>query len=186
MRALDAHTARLEDPSEGPRPVLLPTYHGTWRHANLTALVALLLQRYEIPVLVHGLGRVDVGSGRRRSRRRCGAGDASQRPVMTADVLWELGVEPATSLADAQARLRYDNIAYVPSALLAPGLARLFTPPTRDSLPTVAHSVALLIDPFGGDGYRVIGAASAHDMVSDTRVPAGDPDRCAALPGCGG
>jgi anthranilate phosphoribosyltransferase len=166
MRALDAHAARLENPPERPRPVLLPAYHGTWRHPNLTALVALLLQRYEIPVLVHGLGSVD--SGVAGADRGAGAAPdgSGEHPVMTADVLWELGIEPAASLADAQARLRYDNIAYVPSALLAPGLARLLTPPTRDSLPTVAQSIALLIDPFGGNGYRVIGAASADDLVA--------------------
>ncbi len=56
MRALDAHAAGLECPPEGPRPVVLATYHGTSRQANLTALVALLLRRYEVAVLVHGPG----------------------------------------------------------------------------------------------------------------------------------
>jgi anthranilate phosphoribosyltransferase len=83
---------------------------------------------------------------------------------MAADVLGA-GVEPATSLADAQARLRHDNIAFLPSALLAPGLARLLAPQTRDALPPIVQAVALLIDPFGGGGgYRVIGAASADEM----------------------
>jgi len=152
MRALDANTGRLERPHEGPRPVLLPAFHGIRRQANLTALVALLLKRYEIPVLVHGPGRI-----------RAAPDDVSAGLVRTADVLWELGIEPAASLADAQARLRHDGIAYVPSTVLAPGLARLFAPPPH-SLPTFAHSVALLIDPFGGGGYRVIGAASADDL----------------------
>ena len=173
MRALDAHSARMEAPHEGLRPILLPSYHGTRRQANLTALVALLLQRYEIPVLVHGLER-EAGSNT-ASQRRVGevvsdsdfaAPDGSSGRVTTADVLRELGIEPATSLADAQARLRHDKVAYAPVALLAPGLGRLLARPTRDSLPTFAHSLALLIDPFAGDGYRVIGAPSAADLAA--------------------
>jgi len=172
MRALDAHSSRLEVPHGGPRPILLPAYHGTTRQANLTALVALLLQRYQVPVLVHGIdGEAGLNNpGRRRveegvSDRDFVAPDGPTGPrVTTADVLCELGIEPATSLADAQSRLRHGKVAYAPVALLAPGLGRLFAPPTQDSLPTIAHSLALLIDPFAGDGYRVIGAASAVDL----------------------
>jgi len=163
VRALDAHTGRLEKPHDGPRPVLLPAYHGTLRQANLTALVALLLKRYEIPVLVHGLG--GAGAAVAGSGRGAGPDDASASLVNTADVLWELGIEPAASLADAQARLRHDGIAFVPSEVLAPGLARLCAGTPRDSLPTIAQSVAMLMDPFGGDGYRVIGTASADDLA---------------------
>ena len=166
MRALDAHAGRLENPPEGPRPVLLPAYRGTRRQANLTALVALLLRRYEIAVLVHGSARKDaVLAGDERSAS-VAANDANADRVTTADVLWELGVEPAASLADAQARLRHDHIAYVPSELLAPGLARLRVAPMLDSLPAIACSLALLIDPFGGGGYRVIGATSADEMAA--------------------
>lgn len=174
MRALDAHSGQLEESHEGPRPILLPAYHGTRRQANLTALVALLLQRYEIPVLVHGL-EGEAGSntpGQRRAEEVVSDPDfaapdgPSGHRVTTADVLWELGIEPATSLADAQARLRHDKVAYVPVALLAPGLGRLLAPPTRDSLPTIAHSLALLLDPFAGDGFRVIGAPSAVDLAA--------------------
>jgi anthranilate phosphoribosyltransferase len=143
---------------------LLPAYHGTRQQANLTALVALLLKRYEIPVLVHGPGRIRVAvTGGERSADAA-PDDVSAGLVRTADVLWELGIEPAASLTDAQARLRHDGIAYVSSTVLTPGLARLFASP--HSLPTFAHSIALLIDPFGGGGYRVIGAASADELAA--------------------
>jgi anthranilate phosphoribosyltransferase len=165
MRALDAHAARLEKPQDGPRPVLLPAYHGTRRQSNLTALVALLLQRYKTPVLVHGPGRNDTAWPGDERSAGAAVNDMGTGHVTTAEVLWELGIEPAASLADAQARLRHDKIAYASSALLAPGLARLLASPVRDSRPTIAHSVALLIDPFAGDGYRVIGAASAAELA---------------------
>ena len=113
-------------------------------------------------------GGIDVRSGASgRSRRPVtrpmgGAGTV----VTTADVLRELGIEPATSLADAQARLRHDEVAYLPVALLAPGLGRLLAGPTRDLRPTIAQSLARLVDPFAGAGYRVIGAASADDLAA--------------------
>lgn len=164
MRALNAHAARLERPSEGPRPVILPACHGTRRQANLTALVALLLQRYEIPVLVHDVGSANAASANAVADTVADA--PREHPITTADVLWELGIEPAVNIADAQARLRHDRIAYVPSVLLAPGLARLRASIAQDSWPTFAHAIGRLVDPFGGDGYRVIGAASAADLAA--------------------
>ena len=125
-------------------------------------------------MLVHGLDR-DTGSnssGLRRaegvvSERNFAAPDGpTGHRVTTADVLCELGIEPATSLADVQTRLRHGKVAYSPVALLAQGLGRLLAAPTRDSLPTIAHLLALLIDPFAGDGYRVIGAPSAVDLAA--------------------
>lgn len=157
VQALDACTLRLERPTEGPRPVLLPAYCGTRRQPNLSALVALLLQRYETPVLVHGPDRADAAT---RDAANAAPDGAIASSVTTADVLWELGVERAANLADAQARLRHDGIAYVPSDVLAPGLAPLLASPS-----TIVQAIAMLIDPFAGHGYRVIGAASAADLV---------------------
>jgi anthranilate phosphoribosyltransferase len=165
VRALDAHAARLDSPPEGPGPVVLPAYRGTRRQANLTALLALLLKRYEIPVLLHGPGRRDAAPAGDEHGTGAAPDEVGGRLVATADVLWELGIEPAASLADAQARLRHDNIAYLASALLAPGLAALMALPSRDPLPPVVGTVALLIDPFRGGGYRVIGAASVGESA---------------------
>ena len=71
---------------DGPRCVVLPTYNGARKEANLTPLLALLLQRFGIPVVVHGLLE---GFGR----------------VTSALIFRELGVMPATSSTQAQAQL---------------------------------------------------------------------------------
>lgn len=171
MRALDAHALRLDSPSERPRPVVLPAYRGTRRQANLTALVALLLQRYEVPVLVHGPRSRSASDATLETSAEAAVVDPavatlegrSGQTVTTADVLWELGIEPAASAADAGERLRHGNIAYLSCALLAPGLARLLAPPAPEPPPAVLQTLALLIDPFGGSGYRVIGAGSADE-----------------------
>lgn len=165
VRALDAHAGRLEAPPDGPRTVVLATAQGTLRQANLTALLALLLKRYETPVLVHGAGGLPAtttsGEGPIAAR-----GGALAGPVTTAQVLWELGIEAAASLADAQSRLRHDGIVYLPWAVLAPGLARLQELSPRQALPAIARVPATLIDPFAGDGFRVIGAAGADDLAA--------------------
>lgn len=178
LRALDAHAGRLDVPAERARPVVLASYAGGRRHANLTALVALLLRRYGVPVLVHGLAGGDVTRARsdpaaaepsRADRVVANGGDRDDDEdfgrITTAEVLRKLGIEPAASLADAQARLIRDNLAYVPTAVLAPGLARLLAEGARSGVRSSAHSVAKLIDPFGGDGYRVVGVSRPDDLV---------------------
>ena len=149
MAAIEPQLARLTAPSEGPAPVVLPCYNGARRLPNLTALVALLLKRYGVPVLLHGM--TDEGSAFGR--------------VTTAAILWELGVEPATSIADAQRHLDLDGIAYVPTAVLSPSLASMLELRRRMGLRSVGHTLAKLIDPFGGAGFRVV-AVTHPDYVS--------------------
>lgn len=164
VRALDAHTARLDVVADAVRPVLLPAGRGTRRHANLTALVALLLQRYGIPVVVHGWDPVPhVAAADARGTDRC---TATGDPVTTTAVFRELGVAPASTLAEAQARLARGMPALVPLAVLAPGLARLLARPDRHASSAVLRVLAKLVDPFGGRGYRVIGVHAADQRAA--------------------
>jgi anthranilate phosphoribosyltransferase len=127
LHALEARTPRLDARADAARPIVLPAYDGTRAIVNQTPLLALLLRRYEIPVLVHG-------------------GAASPGAVGARAVLAELGVAATADAAEAQARLLHDGLAYFD--LGAPADERL----------------ARLFDPFAGDGYRVIGVASAEDL----------------------
>ena len=52
-RAMDARTLQLDVPP-GPRCVVIPTYNGARKQANLMPLVALLLAQRDVPVLIHG------------------------------------------------------------------------------------------------------------------------------------
>jgi hypothetical protein len=156
MTAIDARVARLDAPGEGLRPVVLPTYNGARRMPNLTPLLALLLRRYGVPVLLHGMVDDVQGSGR----------------VTTAAILWELGIEPASSVDDAQRRLSRDAIAYAPTEVLSPSLASLLRLRERMGVRSVAHTLAKLIDPFAGRGFRR-GDASRLSRAN-ARVPRGD------------
>lgn len=159
MRALDAGVGHLEAPAECPHPVVLPSYDSPRRHLNLTPLLALLLERYGVPVLIHGPGGDDADS----ADESVGGGadapvdGATCGRVTTLEVLRELGVEPARSIDDANRRLVQHRITYVPATVLAQGLASLLSYRARLGVRSCAHSLAKLMDPFHGDGYRVVG-----------------------------
>ena len=102
QRALDARTARVAVPP-GPRLVVLPTYNGARRQANLMPLVALLLARAGVPVLIQG--RHDFDSR-----------------VSPFELLAALDIHPAADLAAAQAQLAARQLACLPLDALAPGL----------------------------------------------------------------
>ena len=164
--ALIQDIGRLESSPDRPRPVVLPTCNGVRRHPNLTALLALLLRRYGIPVLVHG----PASAGKFASVAAGEAGDADEPGaarrgrITTLVVLGQLGIEPAGSLAQAQASLDRDRIAYVPAAVLTPGLPRLLGNRARPGVRPPLHSLAELIDPFGGDAYRVVSVAHSDSL----------------------
>ena len=167
VRALDAHVGRLAATTDRPRPVILPTGSGTRRQPNLTALLALLLKRYGVPVLVHGLGRGEIDTADdaiRDGETDPPAGAARFRRVTTLEILLELGIAPSSSLADAQARLTQSQIAYAPAAVLAPGLVPLLHDRTQPHARSFARSLVKLIDPFGGDGYRVVSAPHPENL----------------------
>ena len=141
--ALSERLHRLTPPDGEVRPVVLPAYGGARHQPNLTPLIAMLLQRVGVPVVVHGTLE---GVGR----------------VATAYVLRELGVLPSATLTQAQAALDRDKIAFVPTAVLAPGLSNLLALRARFGTRATPHVIAKLIEPFGGAGLRVI--CSMHDQ----------------------
>ena len=45
-QAVDKRVYKLPAPASGPRPVVIPTYNGARRQANLTPLIALWLKQF--------------------------------------------------------------------------------------------------------------------------------------------
>ncbi len=136
QRALDARTARVAVPP-GPRLVVLPTYTGARRQANLMPLLALLLAREGVPVLIQG--RHDFESR-----------------VSPFALLEALGITPAASLADAETRLASGHLACLPLGALAPGLEPLLALRPRLGVRNSAHTLAKLLDPAPGHSVRVV------------------------------
>ena len=163
LEALAERVLPLDAPLERPRPVVLPSYNGARRGANLTPLLALMLARYGVPVLVHGLDGAGVGDD--GDDDEPGEAQASFGRVTSAAILGELGIPPSPSLAEADARLGRAQVAYVATSALSPGLARLLATRARVGLRSSAHTLAKLIDPFGGTAVRVVSVSHPDYLV---------------------
>lgn len=146
-RAMQARTARLAVPAGGPRCVLLPTFNGARKQANLMPLVALLLARAGVPVLI--FGRHDF--------------DSRQSPF---ELLQALGLPAAASVEQAEHQLANHRLAVLPLARLNPGLDTLMALRPRLGVRNSGHSVAKLLDAAPGRSVRVV--AVTHPEYLDS------------------
>ncbi|AUN94042.1 DNA-binding protein YbiB [Pseudazoarcus pumilus] len=150
-RAMDARCARVAVP-EGPRCVVLPTYNGARRQANLMPLLAHLLAREGVPVLIQG--RHDF--------------DSRTSPF---ELLAALDIEADASVEAAATRLARERIACVQLETLLPGLARLLSLRLRFGVRGSGHTMAKLLDPCPGRSVRVVSVthpeylARMHDFL---------------------
>ena len=145
LAATEERTLAMHRPPGRPRPVILPTYNGARKEANLTPLLAIMLQRFGVPVLVHGLIE---GYGR----------------VTTGQVFRELGIMPSVSILKAQATLEEQGLAFVPLNALSPGAYTLLALRARLGVHNSAHSLVKMLDPFRGEGV-LIAAATHPDFI---------------------
>lgn len=146
MQAIDGHLHHFDCPQGRARPVILPTYNGARKEANLTPLLALLLKRFGVPVLIHGLIE---GYGR----------------VTTAQIFRELGVLPAISPTQAQQQLREQGLSFVPLSAIAPGLHQLLSLRARMGVRNSAHSLVKMINPFAGEAV-LLAPATHPDFIA--------------------
>ena len=136
----------LRRPPGRIRPIVIPTYNGARKGVNLTPLLALLLQRFGVPVVIHGLIE---GFGR----------------VTTAQILREFGLLPSSSHLQAQQVLDGSGLVYVPLSVLSPGLSIQLALRSRLGLRNSAHSLVKMLDPFRGEGLLL--AAATHPEYLD-------------------
>ena len=154
-------------PETAYRPVVLPSYHGVRASPHLTPLLALLLKSFGIPVLIHGV--LDGGGG-----------------TAAAYVLRELDIMPCANVAQVNARLREDGIAFVPVALLSPGLAALLALRARLGVETIATRLAVMADVLGVESVRVIPALREEELPGMAALITALGGRAILLKGCEG
>ena len=131
---LDAIHARLAPlPASTRTLVVLPSYNGARKLPVLTPLLALLLAREGLPVLVHGTATED-------SR------------IFSQNVLAALDVP----VLQAIQTIAPGSVAFVPTALLLPGLARLLAVRRTLGLRNSAHSLVKLMNPLAPVGARAL------------------------------
>jgi anthranilate phosphoribosyltransferase len=162
--ALGDRVHQLEPLPGTVRTVLIGTYGATRSQPNLTPLVALVLRRLGVPVLLHGT----------LESRGC---------VASAYILRELGVLPCATLAQAQHALDEERLAFVPTAVLTPGLADLLALRNRLGVPSTAHLLAKLIDPFRGTSVRLVGAAEPRSLAQTRELFLATGERAVVLRG---
>ncbi|WP_300755586.1 DNA-binding protein YbiB [Janthinobacterium sp.] len=137
LDAAEASFAPLAAPAGAYLPIVIPSYNGARKMANLTALLALLLARAGAPVLVHG---VSSDPGR----------------VTTAEVLAELGVSACSSHEQAQAAMLRGKVAFLPIEALAPEMAHLLSLRRVLGVRNSTHTLVKIMQPFAGPALRLV------------------------------
>src|SRR5476651_823877 len=137
LDAAEASFAPLAAPDSVYLPIVIPSYNGARKMANLTALLALLLARAGAPVLVHG---VSSDPGR----------------VTTAEVLAELGVSACASHSVAEAAMLRGEVAFLPIEALAPEMAHLLSLRRVLGVRNSTHTLVKIMQPFAGPALRLV------------------------------
>jgi anthranilate phosphoribosyltransferase len=137
LEAAEASFTPLRAPAGEFAPVVIPSYNGARKMANLTALLALLLARAGVPVLVHG---VPDDPGR----------------ITTAEVFAELGVHAAQSPEAAEAALADGHVTFITIDALAPELAYMLSLRRVLGVRNSTHTLVKIMQPFAGPALRLV------------------------------
>jgi anthranilate phosphoribosyltransferase len=137
LDAAEASFAPLVAPAGAYAPVLIPSYNGARKLANLTPLLALLLAREGVPVLVHG---VSSDPGR----------------VTTAEIFGAMGMAPAASPAAVLAAFAANKPAFMPIEALAPRMAHLLSLRRILGVRNSTHTLVKILQPFAGPALRLV------------------------------
>ncbi len=130
MDALQPHIRPMDLAARRAIPVLLPSYNGARKIANLVPLLALLLAREDVPVVVHGVHQEAARVG-------------------TFEILELIGHRTVATIGEAEARLDTHKLACVPASVLSPDLAKLLEVRGALGVRNSGHTLAKLMIPNG-------------------------------------
>jgi len=147
--AMQAHTLQLTPPVGKPMPIVIPSYNGARKQANLTPLLAMLLHKLGFPVVVHGVS-------------------ADPTRVLTETIFTLLGIAPTLHAGQAQAKLDGPHPVYIPVNALCPPLEKQLDMRWRMGVRNSAHTLAKLATPFAEDAALRLSSVSHPEYV--TRV----------------
>jgi len=136
LQAAESSFDLLRSPDSEYVPVVIPSYNGARRAANLTPLLAILLARAGAPVLVHGVLH-DPGR------------------VTSAEIFSELGLHAAISHQQAEQLLQQGAPVFMPIEILAPRLAQLLALRKILGLRNSTHTLVKIIQPFVRPALRL-------------------------------
>ena len=162
LDAAEASFAPLPMPAGPCAPVLIPSYNGARKMANLTPLLALLLAREGVPVLVHGVSR-DAGR------------------VTTAEIFEAMGLPVALDAAGLALAHSLQQPAFMPIEVLAPRMHRLLALRRILGVRNSTHTLVKILQPYAGPALRLVSYTHPEylEMLADYFVnaaPAGRGD----------
>jgi anthranilate phosphoribosyltransferase len=137
--------------------IVLPSYNGSRRIPNLTALLAMLLAERDVRVLVHG-------------------GVRDPKRVTTAEIFHDLGLTCATSAREIDDAWSRREPAFIGTAALCPPLARLIEVRQVVGLRNSGHTIAKLLPGCSGRTLRVVNYTHPEygvrlaEFVAETRA----------------
>ncbi|WP_347291116.1 DNA-binding protein YbiB [Kluyvera georgiana] len=144
--AMQQKTMRLTPPVGKPMPIVIPSYNGARKQANLTPLLAMLLHKLGFPVVVHGVSE-----------------DPTR--VITETIFELMGVEPTRHAGQAQAKLDGHQPVYIPVGALCPPLERQLNLRWQLGVRNSAHTLAKLATPFAEDAALRLSSVSHPEYV---------------------
>lgn len=144
--AMQQHTMRLMPPAGKPMPIVIPSYNGARKQANLTPLLAILLNKIGFPVVVHGVSE-----------------DPTR--VLTETIFELYGIEPTRNAGQAQAKLDSHQPVYIPVGALCPPLEKQLAMRWRLGVRNSAHTLAKLATPFAEDAALRLSSVSHPEYV---------------------
>jgi len=117
-------------------PVIIPSYNGARKKANLTPLLALLLARRGVPVLVHG---VTQDAGR----------------VTTAEIFSELNIQPCHSAQQVSDQFAAQRPAFIAIESLSSAMSGLLNLRRILGVRNSTHTLVKLLQPFNSPALRL-------------------------------
>ncbi len=144
--SMQQHTLRLTPPVGKPMPIVIPSYNGARKQANLTPLLAILLHKIGFPVVVHGVSE-----------------DPTR--VISETIFELLGIEPTRHAGQAQAKLDGHQPVYIPVGVLCPSLEKQLAMRWRMGVRNSAHTLAKLATPFAEDAALRLSSVSHPEYV---------------------
>jgi len=150
LDAAEASFAALAAPDCAYAPVVLPSYNGSRKMANLTPLLCMLLVRQGVPVLMHGVTHDPLR-------------------VTSAEIFSALGIAHAASAQEAQALMAAGKPAFIPIQALAPKISRLLGMRAILGVRNSTHTLVKIMQPFSSPALRLTSYTHPEylDMLSD-------------------
>lgn len=145
--AMQQQTIRLTPPVGKPMPIVIPSYNGARKQANLTPLLAMLLHKLGFPVVVHGVSE-----------------DPTR--VLTETIFALMGIEPTLHAGQAQAKLDGHQPVYIPVGAICPPIEKQLSMRWQLGVRNSAHSLAKLITPFAEDAALRLSSVSHPEYVT--------------------